>query len=406
MSVAPPATRDGWSYSGEFHVEASNHNRHRRATIPEIKAIFDGSDGSKDRPAHWYEAQLIHYGLPPSKTKGTAKMRILDALNQGNLVVPGHIRKVESELKKEWTKREREAKQALKKPTTSTAKPPASRSNKRKADDGQTAIASGTNVNINLSLSVGVQGNVQATVTQPAPKKARTLQTARRGTSSSGSSRPAAPAPSVQRAPRERQTARRSRPFNRAAQGRATTTAAPQFDATPSQWGLPDDPPPPYPGSNHSDYDYDYDSDDRRDDPIPLLGLLNGRYRLRCTSPAAHADDGEDSAIILTLDGDALWGSFEIGPLSGVLYLAERPRTSSRRPLCFAWRGDDAQGGDHDETNDGSYLMFMGDGVIVGKIGFYNSMLEFSGYRISGAETRSEISAASMRREWEDRRYY
>lgn len=76
MSLAPPAVRDGWSYSGEFHVEASGHNHHRRATIPELKAVFDGSAGPKDRPAHWYEAQLIHYGLPPSKVKGTAKMRV------------------------------------------------------------------------------------------------------------------------------------------------------------------------------------------------------------------------------------------------------------------------------------------------------------------------------------------
>ena len=75
MSLMPPSVRDGWSYSGDFHVEASGNNRHRRATIPELKAVFDGTDGQKDRPAHWYEAQLIHYGLPPSKTKGTAKMR-------------------------------------------------------------------------------------------------------------------------------------------------------------------------------------------------------------------------------------------------------------------------------------------------------------------------------------------
>lgn len=50
--------------------------------------MYDGSDGSKDRPGHWYEAQLIHYGLPPSKTKSTAKMRLLDALNKGNVAVP------------------------------------------------------------------------------------------------------------------------------------------------------------------------------------------------------------------------------------------------------------------------------------------------------------------------------
>jgi hypothetical protein len=46
----------------------------------------------------------------------------------------------------------------------------------------------------------------------------------------------------------------------------------------------------------------------------------------------------------------------------------------------------------------------MGDGAVVGKMGFYNSMLEFDGYRVSGQGTRSEVSAASMRRQWEERR--
>jgi hypothetical protein len=133
------------------------------------------------------------------------------------------------------------------------------------------------------------------------------------------------------------------------------------------------------------------------------LGLLNGRYRLRCTDPHAYADDEDDSAIIFTLDGEALWGSFEIGPLSGILRLDERPWSSSDQPLYFQWRGGDSQGGAHSETDDGSYIKFLGDGEIVGKIGFYNRMLEFDGYRVSGSDTRSEVSAFSMRREWEER---
>jgi len=30
---------------------------------------------------HWYEAQLRHYGLPPTKDKNAAKVRLLGALN-------------------------------------------------------------------------------------------------------------------------------------------------------------------------------------------------------------------------------------------------------------------------------------------------------------------------------------
>ena len=544
MSLAPAATRDGWSYSGELHVEASN-NRHRRATLPELKAVFDGSDGAKDRPAHWYEAQLIHYGLPPSKTKGTAKMRLWDAVSQGSLAVPGHILKTEAELKREWTKRDREAKQALKKLVAPIAATAAKTPNKRKAEDGYAGVASGTNVNINLSVSVGAQGHVQVGAAGAASKKAKTgptatksavtksavaksattkstpakatpakatpakstpakatrtkatpakatpakatsakatpakatpakpasakalpakptpatrkPQTARRGTSSAPSSRPAPPpfssepanpqrqtarcsrpynravpgraappSPSNEPAVPQRQTARRSRPFNPAGQGRPIPAAAlppPRFDATPAQWdNVPDDPPPPYPGSGYDDDGYDDDGydDDEYDDvgydddqdaldggggTLAPLGLLNGRYRLSCTAPPEFAGRGDDdSGIIFTLDGNALWGSFEIGPLSGILRLAERPWASSRQRLYFEWRGEDEQGGDHVKANDGSYIVFLGGGVLVGGFVFYGEMLEFEGKRVSGQETRSEVSAGDMRREWESRR--
>ncbi|KAJ3527565.1 hypothetical protein NM208_g10639 [Fusarium decemcellulare] len=67
---APPVAEDGFAFAnGDFFAEASGHNRHRRATPQELQTHFaSGSD--KDHPAHWFEAQLVHYGLQPSKTKG------------------------------------------------------------------------------------------------------------------------------------------------------------------------------------------------------------------------------------------------------------------------------------------------------------------------------------------------
>jgi hypothetical protein len=306
MSLVPPATRDGWSYSGDFHVEASGNNRHRRATVPELKAVYDGTDGAKDPPAHWYEAQLIHYGLPPSKTKGTAKMRLFDAVNKGNLAVPAHIKKTETELKKEWTKRERDVKQALKKLTTPATTP--TRGSKRKADDGQVGMAPGTNVNINISMSIGPDGSIQMAPPGPAPKKAKSTPTAKKPaptksaptakkpapTKSTPTAKKPAPTkstpaakkpvptkpttgPSTQAAPRTKQTARRgtsSAKVSKAASSRpapagSSDKPAPQFDATPSQWeDSLDDHPPPYLGSpmypaSSSYYDaYDDDDDD------------------------------------------------------------------------------------------------------------------------------------------------
>ena len=53
---------------------------------------------------------MVHYGLPPSKDKARAKMRLLDALNTGKLSVPASMQEVEKSLKKQYTAAERKAK--------------------------------------------------------------------------------------------------------------------------------------------------------------------------------------------------------------------------------------------------------------------------------------------------------
>ncbi|KAK3682110.1 hypothetical protein B0T22DRAFT_276297 [Podospora appendiculata] len=477
MTTVPPATRDAWSYSGDLHVEVSGHNRHRRAAVPELKAHFDGSDGPKDRPAHWYEAQLIHYGLPPSKTKGTAKMRLFEAVNRGNLTVPPHIGRLESELKKEWAKNEREAKQALKKQAATPAT--TTRAGKRKADDTPASLGTGNNVSINLSVSIGPQGNLlvgtadsgpaakkaRATKTAPssatktpkttpktAPKTApkavsavkaapvkkeatlvppkstaappsvpRTKQTARRGTSSTASravsSRPAIAAASPS-PPRRIQYARRGGAMAYSGKGRPVIVNGGVSEYAASSYGNRDDddddgddePPPPYPGSPRGYYGTSDDDHDRRrgyssqqpqssqppSSQLPPLGLLNGRYDVHCI------DSMPNSHLILTLDGNALWGAFDIGPLSGVLRLDQRPYQSSHSPLYFQWRGRDTQDGEHDETDDGSFIKFLGDGRIEGEIGFYHRMVTFEGHRVGGQGTRSEINTRQMRNDWDN----
>ena len=113
MSLAPAVSRDGFAFAGgDLFAEASGHNRHRRASPAELKAHFaSGSD--RDHPAHWFEAQLLHYGLQPSKTKAVARMRLYDAVKANRLSVPTHIRNLEADLKKQWTRAEREAKKML-----------------------------------------------------------------------------------------------------------------------------------------------------------------------------------------------------------------------------------------------------------------------------------------------------
>ena len=120
MSFAPPVSRGNLHYNGDLYVEVGTLNRHKRATVDEITTILrpdlkkkstkSSIDAPKDHVGHWYEAQLIHYGLPPSKDKARAKMRLLEALNSSRLVVPPNMAQMEAEMKREYATAERKAK--------------------------------------------------------------------------------------------------------------------------------------------------------------------------------------------------------------------------------------------------------------------------------------------------------
>ena len=53
---------------------------------------------------------MIHYGLPVTKDKNGAKVRLLTAMNQFKLEIPAWILKMEGEMKKEWDSENRKAK--------------------------------------------------------------------------------------------------------------------------------------------------------------------------------------------------------------------------------------------------------------------------------------------------------
>ncbi|KAM7199367.1 hypothetical protein V8F20_005762 [Naviculisporaceae sp. PSN 640] len=458
-SAIPLASRDGWSYgSGDFYVEASGHNRHRRATLPELKAHFDTNS---DKPAHWYEAQLLHYGLPPSKTKGTAKMRLFEAVKKGDLSVPAHITKVEAALKKDWTKLERESKQALKKGAAETSAP--ARGTKRKADTTP-AIQQlpGTQFNLSLSFSTGPLGTLQVVPTEssPAPKKARASKAATapeskakpkpapKTTSAKAAApkaapkeKPAKPAPTKatkttatkKTTPAEppkstptkrtkttakktnvdltssppsqartggtasrggRQTARRGGAFS----GMSMAFNEPSASNMSMSSGGYLDPPPPYPGPGSSSQPINLGSDDN-DSSLRPLGLLNGRYEVRVTGPPYAQDCKADSGIIMTLDGNALWGKFEIGPQTGIFRLPLRPYQSSHARLGMRVVSEDDDGEQYDCQD--CWISFLGGGEIRGSLPYQEGEMTFEGTRISGQETRSEISAFDMREHWD-----
>ncbi|PTB62285.1 hypothetical protein BBK36DRAFT_1129621 [Trichoderma citrinoviride] len=357
--------------NGVFFAESSGHNKHRRATHEELRTHFaSGSD--KDHTAHWFEAQLMHYGLQPSKTKS-------------------------QKLKKEWTKRDRDEKKAAKAATSKAApKAEASTARKRKAEVT-------VNVTVNTNSPVATASAPKRTKnaassaddSAPAPRFA-TKQTARRG---SGWRAPSRPEParrassSPERAP-TKQMARRSRPFNPRGcivSSRAQTSGYSEF-ATSF-----DEAPPPYEEFSDSSNRFDGNS-------LSPLGLLNGRYDISC--PYVESEwpmCGSDFSLVLTIVGSSLWGRFDMGIIEGVLYIEERPRASSFDNIPFVWRGRETSEGQifYDERstcNQGS-LRFLGDGSIKGYFEYQD--IQFEGQRLPGQGTRSELDARTLQNEWD-----
>lgn len=157
MSPTPPVTRGGFEYYNHEFYAISNNKPYRRYSVAELKAFFFSSSSKtsvQDQPAHWYRAQLLHYGLQPSDRKGTAMLRLLDALNHDTLEVPAHLKSLEKVLKQEWDANQKRARETPCKPAkrkANTAPEDASDQNDLAAILAA-ARAAGPSLNINVNL--------------------------------------------------------------------------------------------------------------------------------------------------------------------------------------------------------------------------------------------------------------
>lgn len=418
MALIAPVEKDGFSYAGDsLYCEASNLNRHRRATLPELKAHFTGKD-MENRPAHWYEAQLLHYGLPPSKVKGTAHKRLFDAVTKGDLAVPAHIKKIEADLKKEWTKKDREAKKVLRE---SAAAASSSKGTKRKADQVS------TNVSVNVSVQVSSAGSIKAQVVQPAAKKAKTTKTVPTNTKGKEKAvKPAKPravptAPKQEVAPAAKPTAA-PKSVRSPSRPKASTKQTPKRPKPSSFSNVGtseyanggsgadyDEAPPPY-----SEFDLGRGSSSQerqQSSPQRKLGLLNGRYRVSCPDiEYNYPEFMNDFALIATLDGHNLWLKFDFGAMTGMIKVP-RPFEANEDRCGTLWRGHHICGSTNRRfvNNDTvcragplNYLVFLGGGHIQGSLSASPSIPEinFDAYRLSGQSMTSEISPTEARAEW------
>ena len=422
MALVPPAEKGGFSYAVDsLYCESSNSSRHRRATIPELKSHFSGKD-TENRTAHWYEAQLLHYGLPPSKVKGTAHKRLFDAVTaKGGLIVPAHIQKIEADLKKEWSKNERAAKK-LSKPSSSAAAAPA-KGTKRKAEQ-----VSNSNISVDVSVQISNTGAVKVDAAKPAAKKAKT---------SGPSSSTTVPKKAAAVTPKEKKkTATKSQKANRdskststprsakpAAKAKAPAKPAAQRPTASSSSGRGaagavfgassagyDDAPPPYSEYDQGGGSVSYNSTT----PQRSIGLLNGRYRVDCPILEKNFPEYmDDVCLIATLDGNKLWLKFDFGAATGMMQVDRPYEPDEDDPIALYWRGfvPDGCGDRYFFNKDASYVphnmdgpmdvvWFPGGGHIRGAISYDGHDVDFDAYRLPGQSMTSEVSPTQARAEW------
>lgn len=335
--------------------------------------------------------------------KLTPYAQVFDAvMAKGGLKVPAHIQKIESDLKKEWNKREREAKKVLKESE--------GKGTKRKADQVS------TNVNFNVSVQVTSTGAVQVQAAQPTkrPKVAKSGQAATPTPKKTATA--TAPTTKAKKAPTTK--SERANPVAKAvkaADKKATAKKPAQKSRPPKSSTVPasaytiggpsggyDDAPPPYsevdPGQGPA-----FQSSPRRG-----IGLLNGRYEVDCPHMEGNFPEyGNDFGLIATLDGTKLWLKFDLGPLVGIMKV-DRPYEvdEDEQGTVLFWRGDctfdeqDINIDNFDRAGEENRLYFLGGGHIRGTIAYGSHEIEFDAYRIPGQSMTSEITPSQARAEW------
>ena len=430
MTFAPPVQRGNFFCSGDdLFVDVGNLNRHKRATTQEITTLLRPDlkktktnppvRDNKDQVAHWYEAQLIHYGLPPSKDKARAKMRLLEALNNSKLKVPSDITRMESEMKKEFATAERKAKAQYKASMTSPGlNEPPSISKKRKQSD---SACNPSNIQSNRTPAKKMKAQIAESATpkmktgsgiSDATTPYKTKQTAKSSiltkrwndsiaaglpppgpppvgwhiTPSGGLARDGEESPEKTKNPAKAET----KPEKKPAVKKEPATRKPDVKKEPTPKKKTNAKLEPFPTSPS------YLS------PPPSLGLLNGIYDISCLEVSSEWPSyGRDLTLTLTLDTPALWGAYDFGMFSGVLLLPNRPLSASaENALPLTWRGRENGEGEMSfgERCTGE-IKFLGGGRIEGWMSVYGQ-LEFTGMRRTGpgAPVRT---ARSMRAEWE-----
>ncbi|KAL0263391.1 hypothetical protein SLS55_002371 [Diplodia seriata] len=319
FNFAPPIERAGFVYHGQLFADAGNLNRHPRASKDELNELLRPEKAAKkpkDQVGHWYVAQLKHYGLPHTKDKNAAKIRLLDALNTNKLKVPADVKNLETTLKKEYDAANRKAKADLmaKVPEPDTTTPAKRRKHKSPAPD--TMAAAPENKRKGKSPAPDTP-----TATPPKKRKRNGEEDAVPAAQPAAVKKTKQAEPAKRKEPaRKKEPAKRKEPAKKELATKKTPTTPKSGDgAAPQRKSAASSTP-----------------------KKPALGDMKGLYYL--TAPVVadkwptHAAAPKSLKMLLCPDGEKLWGSYTLGPFNGVFLVDKDPHDGS---FHFVWRGTD-----------------------------------------------------------------
>lgn len=403
MSFKSPIVRDSFHFlDGAFSAITSTGAIHQRRTAAELEAHFlkgllasNSPTGIKDHPAHWYEAQLLHYGLPVSRIKGTAKCRLMSAVlrNPAGLAVPAHIEMLEKEMEAEWD--------ALRKRNTAENKEKAESGKKRRSGDDS------DDININISIGETIAKKIKISHDDVNDRRGKSAQhdTNRHDRILSNSTYSGYPNRGDEYG--SSQTFQDQAFVSRYDTMSPPGQKSPPFSSVPGLVETYNEPPPPYPGSPQCHDSFDdhrtFSRPSQGQQRLPPLGLINGRYEiisLELPGDRGMLGKGE-KGMVCTIDGTALWVSFDLGFVNGVMYTPERPRRSSLTPIVFEWCGVSRLYGQAYGPHHRCTLAFTGSGLVIGSLFWGDREWGFQARRIDGMSSRSEVSAREMLIQWE-----
>lgn len=418
---APFVVRGEFVYHGTLFVDVGGElKRHARASQSDLKVYLDGK-APKDQVAHWYEAQLIHYGLQRSKDKNTAKVRLQQALNQKKLTVPPHIVEMEAQMKKDYAASIRKSRAAAGKVDQGEEGGDGPTNKKRKRIDGNVEPSSAANKKTKITMKIGdvevaidhdisgAKGKRKQTKTTPSNSAATAASSPAKGKAKIASTSKTIPkTPATPRAKKTQTTGMTSPYFAQGApKAPALQAASPQKRGVKVESNIKQEPSTSQrtPAKRQPKVKAEVKPEAEADHSnVPEQRFITGVYNV--FSPQLeeqYPHEAKNFRFFLCVDNEArkIWGGFELAQKSAVICITD-DYNDPYATLSFGWRARDGQHGGLD-FGRGCFgrIEFFDDGRFSATVlNMFPEPVELEGVRRPGPLWCGK-SAWQFEREWE-----